>query len=104
MINVYLDDYRPCPEGFVLAKTAAECILLLQHEEVDILSLDFELGWGQPSGLAVAEYIVSSGRFPRTCYFHTSSLAGRMQMVHLLTQHAPLNIQIHNGPMPAASR
>ncbi|AZN41965.1 cell division protein FtsJ [Paenibacillus albus] len=100
MINVYLDDFRPCPKGFVLAKTAEECKLLLEHEEVDVLSLDFDLGWNQPTGLSVVQYIVESGRYPRTCYFHTSSPAGRMQMVHLLTQHAPLHIDIHHGPMP----
>ncbi|QHW34519.1 cell division protein FtsJ [Paenibacillus rhizovicinus] len=99
MINVYLDDYRPCPHGFVLAKSAAECILLLEHEEVDVLSLDYELGWGQPNGLAVVQYIVDSGRYPRTCYFHTSSPAGRINMIHLLTQHAPPEVVIHHGPM-----
>jgi Cyclic-phosphate processing Receiver domain len=99
MINVYLDDYRPCPPGFVLAKSAAECILLLEHEEVDVLSLDFELGWGQPNGLAVAQYIVDSGRYPRACYFHTSSAAGRISMIHLLQQHAPSEVAIHHGPM-----
>lgn len=99
MINVYLDDYRPCPAGFVLAKSAAECILLLQHEEVDVLSLDYELGWGQPNGLAVVQHIVDSGRYPRVFYFHTSSPSGRIGMIHLLTQHAPPDVVIHQGPM-----
>ncbi|WP_219837516.1 cyclic-phosphate processing receiver domain-containing protein [Paenibacillus sp. R14(2021)] len=99
MINVYLDDFRPCPKGFVLARSAAECILLLKDEEVDVLSLDFDLGWEQPNGLAVVQYIVDSGRYPRSCYFHTSSAAGRMSMIHLMTQHAPPEVVIHHGPM-----
>ncbi|MFC4809517.1 cyclic-phosphate processing receiver domain-containing protein [Paenibacillus sp. GCM10023250] len=102
MINVYLDDYRPCPQGFVLAKSAEECILLLEHEEVDVLSLDYELGWGQPNGLAVVQYIVDSGRYPRSCYFHTSSAAGRIAMIHLLSRHAPPDVAIHHGPMKQA--
>jgi hypothetical protein len=101
MINVYLDDYRPCPTGFTPAKNAEECKLLLEHEEVDILSLDYDLGWGQPTGLEVARYIVESGRYPRSIYFHTSSPEGRTQMVHLLLKHAPSHVNIHNGPMPA---
>ncbi|BBH19898.1 hypothetical protein Back11_12430 [Paenibacillus baekrokdamisoli] len=99
MINVYLDDYRPCPKGFVLAVNAEACMLLLSTEEIDILSLDFDLGWGQPTGLEVVQYIVDSGRYPKSVYFHTSSPAGRMQMIHLLRQHAPLEVTIHNGPM-----
>ncbi len=99
VINVYLDDYRPCPRGFVLAVNVEECVRLLSTEEVDILSLDYDLGWNQPTGIEVAQYIVDSGRYPKQVYFHTSSAAGRMQMVHLLQQHAPPEIQIHNGPM-----
>ena len=47
MIHVYLDDLRPCPQGFALAKDAKECISLLQEFEVDILSLDHDLGWSR---------------------------------------------------------
>jgi hypothetical protein len=65
MIHVFLDDYRPCPPGFVAAKSAEECILLLEAEEVDILSLDYDLGWGNPTGLDVVRYIADNGRYPR---------------------------------------
>lgn len=99
MINVYLDDYRPCPQGFVAAKTAEECILLLESEKVDIISLDFDLGWGQPTGLEVVEYMVGSGRYPRTIYIHTSSSSGRLQMHHLLARNAPQEVVIHNCAM-----
>lgn len=99
MINIYLDDYRPCPQGFVAAKTSEECILLLEAEKVDVISLDFDLGWGQPTGLKVVEHIVASGRYPRTIYIHTSSPSGRLQMHHLLIQHAPPEVVIHNRAM-----
>ena len=36
----------------------------VEHEEVDMLSLDFELGWGQPKGLSRRAIIVDSGRYP----------------------------------------
>ncbi|MFD0711668.1 cyclic-phosphate processing receiver domain-containing protein [Paenibacillus sp. GCM10027626] len=98
-MNVYLDDYRPCPAGFVLASNAEECILLLQHEEVDTLSLDYDLGWGQPTGLEVVRYIVESGRFPKTIYLHTSSPAGKMQMYRMLAEHAPVHVHIINKAM-----
>ncbi|KIL40164.1 cell division protein FtsJ [Gordoniibacillus kamchatkensis] len=100
MIHVYLDDVRPCPRGFVAARTAEECILLLEQCEVDILSLDFDLGWHAPSGSAVASWIAQNGRFPRRLYFHTSSPAGREQMVRLLLPALPPDVELHNGPMP----
>jgi hypothetical protein len=100
MIHVYLDDYRPRPAGFVLARTIGECVLLLDSEEIDILSLDYDLGWGQPTGFEVAMHIVATGRYPRRIYLHTSSPSGRMQMYGLLMEHAPQEVMLHNGPMP----
>ncbi|GGF89869.1 cyclic-phosphate processing receiver domain-containing protein [Paenibacillus abyssi] len=100
MVHVYLDDYRPCPSGFVLARNSEECKLLIDGEPIGVLSLDYDLGWGEPTGLDVARHIVEHGRYPREIYLHTSSLSGKMQMYQLLYLHAPEDVIIHNGPMP----
>lgn len=90
---------RPCPKGFVAARSAEECILLLQECEVDILSLDFDLGWGQPDALQVVHYIIAKGRYPREIYLHTSSLSGKKAMYQLLYQSKPDSVLLVNGPM-----
>ncbi|MCA0757958.1 cell division protein FtsJ [Paenibacillus sp. N4] len=100
MIHVYLDDYRDCPRGFVLASNAEECKQLIDHEKVDILSLDFDLGWAQPTGYEVVRHIVETGRYPERIYFHTSSYSGRIQMYHTLAANAPESTKLFNGPMP----
>ncbi|WP_424768880.1 cyclic-phosphate processing receiver domain-containing protein [Paenibacillus sp. sgz302251] len=100
MIHVYLDDFRACPKGFVLASNAEECKQLLDLETVDILSLDFDLGWAQPTGYEVVRHIVETGRYPEKIYLHTSSVAGRMQMYHMLSTNMPPHVKLHNGPMP----
>lgn len=100
MIHVYLDDYRPCPKGFVPARSAEECILLLQECDVDILSLDFDLGWHAPNGTAVAEWVARTGKYPKRIYLHTSSPAGRQHMYQLLYAQLPEGAYLHNGPMP----
>lgn len=41
---IYLDDERPCPAGWIPAKTAAEAIALLSAGGVDVISLDHDLG------------------------------------------------------------
>ncbi|TVY10123.1 cyclic-phosphate processing receiver domain-containing protein [Paenibacillus cremeus] len=99
MIHLYLDDYRSCPKGLVLARYAEECILLLQEFEVDVLSLDYDLGWGHPNGMHVVTQIVTSGRYPRRIYLHTSSDSGRQAMFQMLYSHKPDHVQLHNGPM-----
>ena len=102
MINVYLDDVRPCPRGFAVARSAEECLLLLSEGEVDLLSLDFELGYNQPNGLAVVHGIIAGGLYPREVYVHSSSLMGRAQMVRALRDANPPGVVIHDGPMPQA--
>ncbi|QNK55229.1 cyclic-phosphate processing receiver domain-containing protein [Paenibacillus sp. PAMC21692] len=102
MIHVYLDDYRRCPDGFVLARNAEECKQLIQYEEIDVLSLDFDLGWGQPTGDEVVRHIVSTGRFPSRIYLHTSSVSGRNSMYHTLSASLPDRTQLFGGPMPHA--
>lgn len=93
-------DVRPCPKGFVAARSAEECIALLQQCEVDIVSFDFDLGWHAPNASEVARWIVATGRFPRRLYFHTSSPAGREQTVRTLLPVLPPGALLHSGPMP----
>jgi hypothetical protein len=100
VIHVYLDDARRCPKGFVLARNAEECMLLLQEEEVDILSLDYDLGWNQPTGGEVARFIASSGKFPKRIFLHTSSQLGKIKMYELLRQTKPDGVMLYDGPMP----
>ncbi|WP_312880012.1 cyclic-phosphate processing receiver domain-containing protein [Paenibacillus phytorum] len=44
MVNLYLDDIRDCPEGFILASNFEEAIQAFQNHEIDLLSLDHDLG------------------------------------------------------------
>jgi hypothetical protein len=99
MINVYLDDHRPCPEGFVLARNVEECILLLEESEVHILSLDHDLGWGQSTGSDLTKYMVEHKLFADEIYLHTSDPIGKMNMYQLLYAHKPDKVRIYNNPM-----
>lgn len=43
MVNLYLDDIRDCPEGFILSRNFEEAIQAFQNHEIDVLSLDHDL-------------------------------------------------------------
>ena len=43
-MNLYLDDCRPCPEGWVCARTLEKAKELLQSGDVEDCSLDHDLG------------------------------------------------------------
>ncbi len=100
MIHVYLDDFRACPKGFVLAKNVMECKLLIDHEQIDILSLDFDLGWNQPTGYEVVAHLLLTRKFPKRIYLHTSSIYGKQQMYDALKDAIPIEVELFGGPMP----
>ncbi|WP_081957585.1 cyclic-phosphate processing receiver domain-containing protein [Paenibacillus sp. FSL R7-0273] len=98
-MNIYMDDYRRRPEGFTLARTTEECLLLLRECEVGILSLDYDMGPGDYSGDEVARRMVLEGLYPREIYLHTSSPEGRRAMYELLYPAVPAGTALHNGPL-----
>ncbi|MCG7407166.1 cell division protein FtsJ [Paenibacillus sp. ACRRX] len=100
MIHVYLDDWRRCPAGFILAKNAEECLLLLENEETDILSLDHDLGPDEPTGTELVREMINRKLFARRIYLHTSSAIGRQRMYQMLYEHKPDHVLLINGPMP----
>lgn len=99
MIHVYLDDFRTCPKGFVLANNADECKLLIDGEEINILSLDYDLGWNQPTGYEVVKHLIATRRFPQVIYLHTSSMFGRQQMYEALREVLPQHVQLFGRPI-----
>lgn len=50
-MNVYLDDVRQPPIGWVLVRTLAEAKLILSSGHVERLSLDHDLGWCEQCSL-----------------------------------------------------
>lgn len=100
MIHLYLDDFRRCPKGFSLARSGEECLMILRESEVDILSLDYELGYeSNMCGRDVVKAIIGEGLFPREVYLHTSSMSGKQEMYQLFYEHKPAEMILHNGPM-----
>ncbi|PZE21583.1 cyclic-phosphate processing receiver domain-containing protein [Paenibacillus xerothermodurans] len=94
MINVFLDDKRRAPKGFRIVRSAAECIELLQTQQIQILSLDYNLGGNKPTGYTVAKHMVRHKLFPKKIIIHSHSPHGRMQMYRVLCRHAPKRIPI----------
>lgn len=89
MINVYVDDLRDCPVGFVVARTFQEAIHLLENQEVDILSLDHDLGENTegnllPSGYDLVKYMCENGLRANKIYIHTDNPVGRTNMYETL--------------------
>lgn len=104
MINLYLDDLRPCPDGFILAKTSLECKMLAMFNFVNILSLDHDLG-EEETGYDFCKWLVEKGItcediYPKVIYLHTANGVGRDNMYQLLNRYKPDWVKLHRSPMP----
>jgi hypothetical protein len=84
-MKVYLDDERPCPDGWILCRWPHEVIELLKTGQVEALSLDHDLGPSDATGYDVLVWLeeaVHNGFVPpRYCYIHTANPAARDRMM-----------------------
>lgn len=92
-MKLYVDDERPCPEGWVLARSAVEAIGLLdpvfRGEPVEVVSLDHDLGDTEHTpewtGYTVLEFIeqmtaLEPSYNPPEIRIHTANPAGRKKL------------------------
>lgn len=93
-MNIFLDDCRETPEGFNRTYTVEETIALLEKcrdegIEVNILSLDNDLGEGMKEGRKVVDFLdryhfLNNFPLPREVRIHSSNAPARMYMEAVL--------------------
>ena len=84
-MKVYLDDLRPTPEGWVRVFWPDEAIELLKSGDVEIISLDHDLGddkkgTGYDVVLWVEEAVVTEKFSPPEIVVHSANSVGRAKM------------------------
>jgi hypothetical protein len=91
-MRVYLDDIRKCPEGWVLARNVTEAKMLLETGDVTHLSLDFDLGYGEPTGLDLCRWMKQTGNWPHDAIeIHSSHPLGRQKMRAFIQENRLIN-------------
>ena len=105
-IKLYVDDIRPCPDGWTLARTVAEAKLHLGLGGVDALSLDHDMGACDTCinteplaaqtlqcdhvecGYDLVVWMIESGRWPATKpIVHSMNPVGRQRMLDAIERH-----------------
>lgn len=91
MMKIWLDDIREAPEGWIQCKSPMTVIDLVRSNKVEEISLDFDLGLLEPSGIIVLDWIevqVYTG-FPidiPIMHVHSSNPVGRKRMQLLINK------------------
>lgn len=92
LLRIYLDDVRPCPEGWHPAYTAREVFHLVSiSSEVAEMSLDHDLGPSSAgNGMDVVEWMMKTGKWPlRKPRVHSANAIEGPKMVELIERHGP---------------
>ncbi|MEK4801051.1 ankyrin repeat domain-containing protein [Oceanobacillus sp. FSL K6-0118] len=108
-VNLYLDDLRDIPDGFVGAKTIEHAVDIFENYKVHILSLNHNLGVNEEGNLAITGYdlvkqLCGSGIRPANrIYLHTDNVIERENMHQTLLAvqrrgFIDLDIEIYSYP------
>lgn len=95
-MKLWLDDIRPCPDGYVNARSVKEAIAILEKETCEYASLDHDLGdYAEDGGdgYKLVLWMAEHGRWPtKGIRIHSANAPGMRRM--------PADID-HYGPYPA---
>ena len=93
-MKLYVDDIRDAPdETWTLARDYDDAIHCLREFEIDVISLDHDLGDGE-SGYDIAKAIIVENRWPSVIMCHSMNPVGRMNIVSILERYAPEGVTI----------
>lgn len=109
IINLYVDDLRICPKNFEIAKNMDIAKQYLKDFNIDVLSLDHDLGEDEngnilPTGYDLVKFICENNFSINEIYIHTANPVGRENMYQTLlgAQRRGFineNIKINNYPL-----
>ena len=89
MVKIWLDDEREAPDDFWLIARSIEPIkVLLEAGLVQVLSLDNDLGLGQPEGHCLVDWMVQTGHWPTgDCFVHSRNVVAAKRMTQDIVTH-----------------
>ncbi|CAG9620652.1 cyclic-phosphate processing receiver domain-containing protein [Sutcliffiella rhizosphaerae] len=104
-INVFLDDSRRCPEGYILAEDIDQCLALLENHAIAHLSLDHDLVNRRRNGLLLVEKMVEYELYADRITIHSANSVGSKAMFHHLKKaqaeyKMPNHIKVLLRPLP----
>lgn len=86
--NLWVDDLRPPPHGWLWAKTSTEAISFLRTFDIDVMSLDHDLG-GDDTTRPVVLWLCGGTSWPREVRVHTANPVGREWLEGMVSRYGP---------------
>lgn len=88
MRNLWIDDLRPAPSGWVWVKSSTEAIGVLTVSAFDAVSLDHDLG-GDDTTRPVVLWFCENDLWPERVHVHTANPVGREWLTGMAERYGP---------------
>jgi hypothetical protein len=95
-MKLYVDDLRPCPEGWETVGTYEDAVAFLFLHPVEELSLDHDLGH-DGTGYDIVKWMFEANIWPKKLRLHTANPVGRKNMRQLIEHYGPYTNCFENG-------
>jgi hypothetical protein len=90
-VNLWLDDVRPAPLGWVHTANVFDAMCILSAYPVEHLSLDHDLGT-ELTGFDLLRWMKDENKWPtESIAIHSMNPVGRERMEQFIAQHCPLS-------------
>lgn len=88
MAKLYIDDLRPVPDGWVLAKTSEEAISIIEsNPPFEVISFDHDLGGEDTSRKVVLWLCEHEDKWPAKAKVHSMNPVGRDWLVGMINRY-----------------
>lgn len=95
-MKIWVDDMRPAPKGYVVAKSVADTIRMIEEAEhrgepVEVIDLDHDLGEYAGDGgdaICILDYLVERKNYYPIA-IHTANPVGRANMERIIHRFWP---------------
>ena len=88
-VNIWLDDIRPAPSGYIWCKSVKEAQNILLSKIVENMSLDHDLGTKQ-NGYDLVKWMAANNKWPKNKpIVHSRNPVGQTNMESVIDRYGP---------------
>ncbi|MBQ4155249.1 MAG: hypothetical protein IJD90_00400 [Clostridia bacterium] len=93
-MKLFVDDKREKPDDKMMTKveTFGMATILMSVQKYEFVSLDYDLGANQPTGLDILKWMHENARYPEHINIHSDHPEGKPEMMKFIKENFPGNI------------
>lgn len=95
-MKLFIDDSRKMPDDEKMTKveTFGMAIILMKVQEYEFISIDYDLGKDQPTGLDILKWMHENQKYPEHINIHSDHPTGKPAMLKFIKENFPKEVSV----------